>query len=53
MLLQALRHRADLIVLHRGSLIDAQLIAAADLELFDYADSAEEACAIIHRKLPK
>ncbi len=34
-------------------LIDAQLIAAADLELFDYADSAEEACAIIHRKFPK
>jgi uncharacterized protein (TIGR00730 family) len=34
-------------------LIDAQLIAAADLDLFEYADSAEEACAIIHRKLPK
>jgi uncharacterized protein (TIGR00730 family) len=34
-------------------LVDAGLIAAADLGLFDFADSAEEACAIIHRKLPK
>jgi uncharacterized protein (TIGR00730 family) len=34
-------------------LADAGLIAAADLALFDFADSAEEACAIIHRKLPR
>jgi uncharacterized protein (TIGR00730 family) len=34
-------------------LVDAGLIKASDLDLFDFADSAEEACAIIHRKLPK